>query len=64
MSDKPFDAEVRVHWWGSLCTKRFVGHENAIQNAPCNRPLIGIFSELQAVLTLDEGWLPPQFGYL
>jgi hypothetical protein len=22
------------------CDKRFVGHENAIQNAPCNRPLI------------------------
>jgi hypothetical protein len=28
------------HWWASLCDKRFVGHENAIQNAPCNRPLI------------------------
>jgi hypothetical protein len=27
------------HWWASLCNKRFVGHENAIQNAPCNRPL-------------------------
>jgi hypothetical protein len=28
------------HWWASLCNKRFVGHENNIQNAPCNRPLI------------------------
>jgi ribosomal protein S17E len=27
------------HWWASLCDKRFVRHENAIQNAPCNRPL-------------------------
>jgi hypothetical protein len=39
MSDKPFDAEVCDIGKGSLCDKRFVGPENAIQNAPCNRPL-------------------------
>jgi hypothetical protein len=27
------------HWWACLCDKLFVGHENAIQNAPCNRLL-------------------------
>jgi hypothetical protein len=28
------------HWWASLCNKQFVGHEDAIQNAPCNQPLM------------------------
>jgi hypothetical protein len=34
------------HWWVSLCDKRFAGHENAIQNAPCNRPLMLLFVTL------------------